>query len=261
MRGEVPEQADVLIGAIDAGFRDPVRRHAVDPLAGEPDRAVIGRVEFHDAVEDGRLAGAIGPDDAVDASFLDLQIEAVDGDQAAEALGHLLRLEERRRPLPCAHRAAARRRSRLHGSCFGIDPHLAPLGRRRPQAFRLEPHHRDDRQPVEQEAEFAELAQHFRQADQHRGAERHARQAAHAADDDQRQDVDRDDELEANADRSCRAWWRRSSRQVRQRRRPGHRPAASTRMRLMPSAWATSSSSRIAIQARPSRDSSSRQAT
>ena len=35
-RRQIPEQADVLIGAVDAGFAHPVRRHAVDPLAGEP---------------------------------------------------------------------------------------------------------------------------------------------------------------------------------------------------------------------------------
>ena len=64
----------------------PVGRDAVDALAGEPDLAAIRRVEFHDAVEDGGLAGAIGADDAVDARSSDLEIETVDGDQAAEVL-------------------------------------------------------------------------------------------------------------------------------------------------------------------------------
>ena len=38
--------------------------HAVDPLAVEPDGAVVGRVEFHDAVEDRGLAGTVRADDA-----------------------------------------------------------------------------------------------------------------------------------------------------------------------------------------------------
>ena len=194
------------------------------------------------------------------ASFLDFEVEPVDGDEAAEPLGHPLGLEERAFPRWIRGQPSARRRQRLGRLGFGIEPHLAALGCGRPQAFRLEPHDRDNGQPVEQEPELAEFAQRFRQPDQHRGPERHARQAAHPADDDQRQDVDRNNELEAVRDRWCRAWWRRSSRQARQKRRRARRREASPGSRLMPSAWATSSSSRIAIQARPSRDSSSRQA-
>ena len=91
---EVPEQADVLIGAVDAGGGDPIRRDAVDTMAGEPDLTVIGRIEFHDAVEDRGLAGPIRTDDRVDRAFLDFEIELVDGNEAAEALRHLLRLEQ-----------------------------------------------------------------------------------------------------------------------------------------------------------------------
>ena len=97
-RGQVPKQADILIGAIDTGFRDPVGCHAVDALAGEPDGAFLGSVELHDTVEDGRLAGAVRPDDAVDYSFLDFEVEPVHGDDAAEPLGHPLRPQERAVP-------------------------------------------------------------------------------------------------------------------------------------------------------------------
>ena len=171
--------------------------HAVDPLAGEPDGASVGRVKFHDAVEDRCLAGAVGPDDAVDGAFLDLEIELVDGDKAAEVLRHHLRLEQdfarlvhvlARSALPCEAPC-------LDGRGFGIDLHLAALGGRWPKPLRLEAHDGDDGQSIEQEAEFAELAQGFRKTDQHCRAERHARKAAHAADDDQCEDVDRDDEL------------------------------------------------------------------
>ena len=67
---------------------------AVDPGAVEPHPAGIRRVEIHDGVEHRGLAGAIGPDHAMDALLLDGEIEPVDGSQAAEPLGHLLGLEE-----------------------------------------------------------------------------------------------------------------------------------------------------------------------
>ena len=128
---------------------------------------------------------------------LDLEIELVDGDEAAEALRHLLLLRRMSSGLLIspARFCFRLKAGGLGGRGFGIDLHLASLGRRWPQAFRLEAHDDDDGQAVEQEAEFAELAQGFRQADQYRRAEHDARQAPHAADDDQGQYVDRNDEL------------------------------------------------------------------
>ena len=91
-----------------------------------------------------------------------LELEAVDGDQAAEALGHLLGPEQR----GAGHDALLGNLGPLHRHGLGVDLELAALGCRRPQALGLEPHDGDDRQAVEQIAELAELAQHLRQADQ-----------------------------------------------------------------------------------------------
>ena len=74
---------------------------------------------------------------------------------------------------------------------------FAPAHVRRPQALRSQPHHHDQHRAVEQIAVLAEFAQQFRQPDQCDRAEHDPRQAAHAADDDQRQHVDRDQQLEA----------------------------------------------------------------
>ena len=93
-RRQIAKQADGLIGAIDARGGHPVRREPVDALAGEPDLPVVRRVELHDAVEHRGLAGAVRADDRMDRAVLNLELEAVDGDQAAEALGHLFGPEQ-----------------------------------------------------------------------------------------------------------------------------------------------------------------------
>ena len=93
--GDVSEQADVLVGAIDPRLRHRVGRDSVDPLAVEPDLPAVRRVERHDAVEHRGLAGAVRPDDAVDAAFGHREIQAVDRDQPAETLGEPVADEDR----------------------------------------------------------------------------------------------------------------------------------------------------------------------
>ena len=57
-----------------------------------------GRVEdAGDDVEERRLAGAVGPDQADDRALRDREVDVVDGDQAAEALRDVLGVEEQPR--------------------------------------------------------------------------------------------------------------------------------------------------------------------
>ena len=110
-RGHGREQADVLVGPRDAVVGDLVRPQLVDRVAVEGDRALVGLVEAGEAVEEGRLAGAVGPDDAGDRALLELEVELADGDQAAEALGDLLGLRAAAHGAPCGRRGGVGRSS------------------------------------------------------------------------------------------------------------------------------------------------------
>jgi hypothetical protein len=82
--------------------RDLVRREAEQALAVEADVAGVGAVEPRDEVEDGGLAGAVRADQAGDLAALDVEREAVERDDAAEAPCQLVDLEKRdTRLLPC----------------------------------------------------------------------------------------------------------------------------------------------------------------
>ena len=58
----------------------------LDWPAFEPDGAAVGHLPAADDVEQRRLAGAVGPDQAVDAGQRDRQSHVVEGDNAAERL-------------------------------------------------------------------------------------------------------------------------------------------------------------------------------
>ena len=60
-------------------------REAGDVAAVEPDRAGVGPVEPGDEIEQRRLAGAVRADDADELALGDVEIDAIDGGQAAEA--------------------------------------------------------------------------------------------------------------------------------------------------------------------------------
>jgi hypothetical protein len=62
----VAEQADVLKGAGNPDFGRLVRRIGLQLDAVEDEMATLVLVETGQAIEKGRLAGAIGPDQAVD---------------------------------------------------------------------------------------------------------------------------------------------------------------------------------------------------
>ena len=61
----------------------------------EGDATGRGAIEPGDQVEDGGLAGAVGPDQPDDLPLLDPEVQVLDGAQAAEVLGEACRLEER----------------------------------------------------------------------------------------------------------------------------------------------------------------------
>ena len=63
------------------------------PVTGRPSRCTspaLGRSWPEDAVEQGRLAAAVGADDAENLALVDLERHAVDGDDAAEALSEIV---------------------------------------------------------------------------------------------------------------------------------------------------------------------------
>src|SRR5205085_7725351 len=81
--------------AADAGSADLVRPQPLDLGTVEDDGAGIGRVNARDHVEDGGLAGAVRPDEAVDVAFGNLERGMVHRAQAAEGLRDRADLEER----------------------------------------------------------------------------------------------------------------------------------------------------------------------
>jgi hypothetical protein len=78
------EQREVLERAADAHRRDPVHRHVGEGLAVEQDPSGAGLIEPRQAVEQRRLARAVGPDQAADLTFSDVEGHAVEGHDAAE---------------------------------------------------------------------------------------------------------------------------------------------------------------------------------
>src|SRR5205823_8796555 len=65
-------------------------------VAEDVDLSAVERLEAADEVEDGRLAGAVGPDEPQDLALVDGEVDAVHRGDAAVALGQAIRLEHRR---------------------------------------------------------------------------------------------------------------------------------------------------------------------
>jgi hypothetical protein len=86
---------------------------------------------------------------------------------------------------------------RGHARLVHLGMQLAPPHGAGPQPLRPHQHHHDEQNTVDEQPELDELAQQLRQADEHERAQNNARQAAHAADDDDRQDVDGNEQFEA----------------------------------------------------------------
>src|SRR2546423_1427232 len=84
------EQLDVLEGACDPRADDAVRRRAQQAAPVEGDLAAVGPVEPRDQVEDRRLSRAVRPDQPDDLALADVERDAVDGNDPAEAPRQLL---------------------------------------------------------------------------------------------------------------------------------------------------------------------------
>ena len=115
--GQLGEQADILEGTGNALVSDHVRRvrnHiAVQPhvlpgvelfhlavgkvfhngLPQEIDLAVGGLIHAGDAVEGRGLAGAVGADQSHDLPLVDIQVQVIDGHNAAELHGHIFNMQ------------------------------------------------------------------------------------------------------------------------------------------------------------------------
>ena len=88
------EEADVLEGARDAHLVDLHHAEARRVVAVDQDGATRGCVDVGQQVEDGGLAGAVGPDEARDLRAAHGDVEVVDGNQAAEVDAKVLGLQD-----------------------------------------------------------------------------------------------------------------------------------------------------------------------
>jgi hypothetical protein len=83
-RGQIFEEPDVLKRARDAQRSNPMRRQTSEFVRLKPCVPGLHRHVTRDEVDQRRLAGAVGPDEAVDGSLLHLQRHPVDGVNPAE---------------------------------------------------------------------------------------------------------------------------------------------------------------------------------
>src|SRR5213594_283190 len=93
--GERREQREVLEGAADAEVGDAVRRQRQQRAVAEADVPPLWRVEPAQAVEQRRLAGAVGADEPDDLALGHVEGDAVERDDASEADGEITDGENR----------------------------------------------------------------------------------------------------------------------------------------------------------------------
>src|SRR5262249_60867852 len=89
-----PEELDVLERTRDPALDDAARPRPQQALAVETNVTAVRRVQPGDHVERRGLPGAVGPDQADDLSGADREGDAVERDDAAEALGDAADFEE-----------------------------------------------------------------------------------------------------------------------------------------------------------------------
>ena len=90
------EQADVLERPRDADSEPVMGRHAGDVAAAEDDIPGADRKDPADQVDGRALARSVGADEAEDVAVRDLEVERIDGPDAAEILRQAAELEDRR---------------------------------------------------------------------------------------------------------------------------------------------------------------------
>ncbi len=85
LHAHAAEQRKILEGAANAQVGDAVTRQALERLTIEHDRAALEVVQPGQAVEQRRLSGAVGADQADDLARVHVEGNAVEGDDTAEA--------------------------------------------------------------------------------------------------------------------------------------------------------------------------------
>ncbi len=107
------EQGEVLKGAANAEVGDAMGRPAEQRAAREPDIAADRRVKAAQAIEQGRLARPIGPDQPEDLTLIEIERHAVERDDAAEPYHDLADLEQLGPGRAISHRRGRKRRAAL----------------------------------------------------------------------------------------------------------------------------------------------------
>ena len=82
--GKIWKQSDVLEGAADADFGDPVRRPLQDALAFHQDVALARLIEPAQAIEERGLASAVWPDQPQDLPLIHVERNTIQRNDAAE---------------------------------------------------------------------------------------------------------------------------------------------------------------------------------
>src|SRR5574341_984114 len=103
--GEPGERPHDLMGAADAEVDRAVGRFPADLPAVEQDPARGGRQGARRDREQGGLARAVRPDETDDLSLVEVEVDAVDGPEAAEVLAHGLSDQDRGHVGPLSARA------------------------------------------------------------------------------------------------------------------------------------------------------------
>ena len=99
------KDADVLEGAREAGARAAMRAQAGHVGAAQHDASAADAGDTGDQVEQRRLAGAVRPDQGVDAALRHRHVDIVDRDQSRIAAGDAGQLEKRHQRLLDARRS------------------------------------------------------------------------------------------------------------------------------------------------------------
>ena len=131
--GEIAEGPDDLVRAHHAGVHGAMRGKAADDAIAEVHRTRGRRNRSRDEAEERRLARPVRADDSKDLVLGKLQVDVVYGLEAAEALRHLLRSEDRRRhsrtaPVPPGAAFAT--------TCGRTSPVTLPMRKKRPMSPR-----------------------------------------------------------------------------------------------------------------------------
>src|SRR5262249_4722292 len=130
------EERQVLERAADPEPGDPVRGLGQERSAFEVDRARRGRVEPAQAVEQGRLARAVRPDQTHDLSGLDVERDPVQCDDSAEPDRDVTNAEDGHLDLRAGIRAPAERGEYMRRAGF--------REAERPEPARVRPRRRYD---------------------------------------------------------------------------------------------------------------------